>query len=132
MCKFNHKDTRKVNNKTVYNRIGSTIPKENDPVLKNNRMLSDNNINALQNMLKQQYPDVNGLQDPLLRQALQLKVINETPFVQMLYSEGFHWVAPSQQVHTCQKLTIETLGQDVKYDQSSKYVPMASFWCLYC
>ena len=53
MCKFNHKDTRKVNNKTVYNRIGSTIPKENDPVLKNNRMLSDNNINALQNMLKQ-------------------------------------------------------------------------------
>ena len=73
MCKFNHKDTRKVNNKTVYNRIGSTIPKENDPVLKNNRMLSDNNINALQNMLKQQYPDVNDLQDPLLKASTAIE-----------------------------------------------------------
>ena len=95
MFKFNHKDTRTLNDKTVYNRINSTIPKKNDAIHKSNRMLSDNNINALQNMLKQQYPDVNGLQDPFLRQALQLKVINETPFVQMLYSEGFHWVAPS-------------------------------------
>ena len=53
MFKFNHKDTRKLNDKTVFNRIDSTIPKKNDSIHKSNRMLSDNNINALQNMLKQ-------------------------------------------------------------------------------
>ena len=36
-------------------------------------MLSDNNINALQNMLKQQYPDVNDLQDPLLKASTAIE-----------------------------------------------------------
>ena len=51
-------------------------------------MLSDDIINALQNMLSREYPDVKGMQDPVLGQALQFKVINESPFVQVLYT-GF-------------------------------------------
>lgn len=73
----------KENNQTVYNRIDSSILKEDDAVLKNNRILSYDGINALQNILNQKSPDVNGLQGPLLRQTPLLKVINEPPFVQV-------------------------------------------------
>ena len=51
------------------------ISKESILSLKNNRMLSDDIINALQNMLNRVYPDVKGLQDPVLGQALQFKEI---------------------------------------------------------
>ena len=57
------------------------ISKESVLALKNNRMLSDDIINALQNMLSREYPDEKGLQDPALGQALQFKVINESSFV---------------------------------------------------
>ena len=72
------------NNKTVYNKIGSMISKESLVAIKNNRMLSDDIINALQNMLNREYPDVKGLKYHVLGQALQFKVINESPFVQVL------------------------------------------------
>ena len=39
------------------------ISKESVLGLKNNRMLSDDIINALHNMLNREYPDVKGLQD---------------------------------------------------------------------
>ena len=42
------------------------ISKESVVALKSNRMLSDDIINALQNMLNRQYPDVKGLQDSVL------------------------------------------------------------------
>ena len=57
----------KENNKIVYNRTDSTILKKNHAVLKNNRILSYDGINALQNILNQESPDVNGLQGPILR-----------------------------------------------------------------
>ena len=46
-------------------------------------LLSDDVINILQNMLNPEYTDVKSLQDPALRQALQLKLINESPSVQV-------------------------------------------------
>ena len=58
-------------------------------------MLSNDIINALQNMLSREYPDTKGMQDPVLGQVLQFKVINESPFVQVLHTGGFHWVAVS-------------------------------------
>ena len=82
----------KENNKIVCNRTDFTILKENDGVLNNNRILSYNGINALQIILNQESPDVNGLQGPILRQTPLLKVIDETPFVQVWHSQGFHWV----------------------------------------
>ena len=54
------------NNKIVYSKIDSMISKESVVALKSNRMLSDDIINALQNMLNREYPDVKGLQDPVL------------------------------------------------------------------
>ena len=54
------------NNKIVYSKIDSMISKESVVALKNNRMLSDDIINVLQNMLNREYPDVKGLQDPVL------------------------------------------------------------------
>ena len=53
------------NDKTVYNKIDSMISKESVLAIKNNRMLSDDIINALQNMLSREYPDVKGRQDPV-------------------------------------------------------------------
>ena len=41
-------------------------------------MLSDDIINTLQNMLNRGYPNVKDLQDPVLGQALQFKIINES------------------------------------------------------
>ena len=46
-------------------------------------------------MLSQEYPDVKGLLDPVLVQALQFKVSNESPFVQVLHTGSFHWIAIS-------------------------------------
>ena len=46
-----------------------------------NRMLNDNIIQKFQQMLKLQYPDANGLQDPVLGQALNFAVYQTTPFV---------------------------------------------------
>ena len=44
------------------------------------RMLNDNIIQTFQQMLKIQYPDGNGLQDPVLGQALSFAVYQTTPF----------------------------------------------------
>ena len=71
------------------------ISKESILALKNNRMLSDDIINALQNMLNREYPDVKDMQGPVLGEALQFKVINESPFVQVLHTGGFHWISIS-------------------------------------
>ena len=83
------------NNKTIYNNIDSTISKESAVALKNNRKFSDDIINTLQNMLNRDYRDVKGLQDHVLGQALQFKVINESPFVQVSHTGGLHWLAVS-------------------------------------
>ena len=83
------------NNNTFCNKIDSMISKESVVALKNNRMLSDDVINSLQNMLNREYPDVKGLQDPVLGQTLQFKKINQSPFVQILHTGGLHLVAIS-------------------------------------
>ena len=44
-------------------------------------MLTDNVINALQKILKTQFPDAFGLQDPLLGQLLNNQIYQNTPFV---------------------------------------------------
>ena len=40
-----------------------------------NRMLNDNIVNAVQKMLKNQFTEANGLQDPVLGQGLNFQVI---------------------------------------------------------
>ena len=43
-------------------------------------------------MLKIKYPDANGLQDPVLRQALNFAVDQTIPFVQVLHDGSLHWI----------------------------------------
>ena len=47
-------------------------------------------------MLKIQYPDANGLKDPVLGQVLIFAVYQTTPFVQVLHDGSLHWIDGSQ------------------------------------
>ena len=58
-------------------------------------MLNDNIIQTFQQLLKIQYPDANGLQHPVLCQALNFAVCQTTPFVQVLHNGSLHWIAIS-------------------------------------
>ena len=71
-------------------RVNLTIVDLSD--LSHNRMLNDNIIQTFQLMLKIQYPDANGLQDPVLGQALSFAVYQTTPFVQVLHDGSLHWL----------------------------------------
>ena len=63
--------------------------------LSHNRMLNDNIIQKLQQILKIKYPDANGLQDSVLGQALNFAVYQTIPFVQVLREGSLHWIAIS-------------------------------------
>ena len=71
-------------------RVNLTAGDLND--LSHNRMLNDNIIQTFQQMLKIQYPDANGLQDPVLGQALNFAVYQTIPFVQVLHDGSLHWI----------------------------------------
>ena len=62
--------------------------------LSHNRLLNEKIIQTFQQMLKIQYPNANGLQDPVLGQALILAVYQTIPLVQLLHG-GLHWIAIS-------------------------------------
>ena len=53
--------------------------------ISDSRMLSDNVVNAFQKMMEKQFPEANGLQDPILGQT----------FVQVLHDGKLHWIAIS-------------------------------------
>ena len=80
-------------------RVNLTVGDLSD--LSHNRMLYDNIIQTFQQMLKIQYPDANGLQDPVLGQALSFAVYQTTPFVQVLHDGSLHWIAIS--TYNCKK-----------------------------
>ena len=46
-------------------------------------MLNDNIVNAVQKMLKKQFTEANGLQDPVLGQGLNFQVYQSIPFIQV-------------------------------------------------
>ena len=66
--------------------------------LENGEMLNDTHIDAANQMFRKQFPDVRGLQSPLLGQSLSFAV-TEPPFVQVLHVDGLHWVTVTG-VHT--------------------------------
>ena len=71
-------------------RVNLTAGDLND--LSHNRMLNGNIIQTSQQILKIQYPDANGLQDPVLGQALNFAVYQTIPFVQVLHDGSLHWI----------------------------------------
>ena len=57
------------------------------------RMLSDNVIHVIQQMIAEQNNVKSGLQDPILGQTLRFAIYRTTPFVQVLHDDGCHWVS---------------------------------------
>ena len=49
--------------------------------ISDNRMLSGNVVNAFQKIMEKQFPEANGLQDPILGQTLSFKLQKNKPFV---------------------------------------------------
>ena len=60
-------------------------------------MLNDNIVNSVPKMLKKQFTEANGLQDPVLGQGLNFQIYQSIPFVQVLQNGRMHWVA----IRTC-------------------------------
>ena len=80
-------------------------------------MLTDNVINVLQKMLKKQFPDANGLQDPWLGQLLGYQIYQNTPFVQVIIHNGrYHWLALS--TYGCKQGDIFVLDSKFNYSLS--------------
>ena len=65
-------------------------------------------VNAVQKMLKKQFTEANGLQDPVLRQGLNFQVYRSIPFVQVLHDGRIHWVAISS--YGCDQGKIYLMG----------------------
>ena len=63
--------------------------------ISDSRMLSDNVVNVFQKMMEKQFPEANGLKDPILGQTLSFKVQKNKPFVQVLHDGKLHWIAIS-------------------------------------
>ncbi len=63
-------------------------------------MLNDTVIHVFQGMMKKQYPETAGLQDPLLGSNLGFSVCSNKPFVQILHDGRLHWIAIS--TYNCQ------------------------------
>ncbi len=64
--------------------------------------LNDKIVNAVPIMLERMYPSINGLQDTQKEKTLSFKICS--PFVQILHSEGNHWItvaciSPSYNIH---------------------------------
>ena len=58
-------------------------------------MLNDTIIHVFQSMIQKQYPDIEGLQDPILGSRLSFSVYKNKPFLQILHDGSLHWVAVS-------------------------------------
>ena len=63
-------------------------------LLINGEMLTDTHISAALNLLKLQYPDVGGLQEPILGQKFLFDLCPKE-FVQILHDGSLHWVTVS-------------------------------------
>ena len=59
------------------------------------RMLSDNVLNAFQKLREKQFPDSNGLQDPILGQILSFKVQKNKLFFPVPHDSKMHWITIS-------------------------------------
>ena len=92
--------------------------------ISDNRMLNDNIINAVQKMLKKQFSQANGLQDPVLGQTLNFNITRNLSFVQVLYDGRIHWIAVS--TFNCNRgeinLMDSLLKEEFQITRSNKYL----------
>ena len=85
--------------------IGTTHFYSEDEMILKSGWLNDKIIHASQQLLKQQYPDVLGWQDPILQKTAMFEVLRGKDFVQILNHGGNHWVTVS--TVGCRKNTIK-------------------------
>ncbi len=78
----------KAKKRRVYSEF-KLLPKEID-CLRDGKMLQDRHIDAACTLLRKQFPDVRGLQTPLLGQNLSFNP-TEPPFVQIFHVGHIHW-----------------------------------------
>ena len=65
-----------------------------DLVIIKDAMLTDKHIQMAQELLHQQFPEIEGLLCPTIATAKQFPVMR-SEFVQVLYTGGIHWVCVS-------------------------------------
>ena len=68
-------------------------------------MLCDQHIAAASNLLREQFPLIAGLQDPILGSRLQFDIVN-SQFVQILHNGELHWVVASD-IHSSKSASVE-------------------------
>ena len=67
--------------------------KEEEDVIDQREMLSDESINVAQNLLSSQFPEIKGLQDTVLGKLQEFDVINkDKSYIQILHAGSLHWV----------------------------------------
>ena len=75
--------------------IGTTHLYSEDEMILKSGWLNDKIIHVSQQLLKQQYPDILGWQDPILQKTATFEVLRGKDFVQILNHVGNHWVTVS-------------------------------------
>ena len=66
--------------------------KEEENVIDQGEMLSDESINIAQNLLSSQFPEIKGLQDTVLSKLQEFVVINkDKSYIQILHAGSLHW-----------------------------------------
>ena len=55
--------------------------------------LSDLHISAFQNLLKQKFPHLGGLQSPLYQEKTPLKLADQSTTLQVIHTRSSHWAA---------------------------------------
>ena len=96
--------------------LATNLSKEDLKAISNKQMLTDNIIDVLQKMLKKQFPDASGLQDPLLGQLLTYQIYQNTPFVQVIQNGRYSWLAFS--TYGCKQGEIFVLDSKFNYSLS--------------
>ncbi len=75
--------------------VGETVLKRDDETdLISGEWLNDRDINAAQQILQQQHPDISGFQSPILQFTRTFEV-QKKKFVQILHANSNHWITIS-------------------------------------
>ena len=68
------------------------LEKEDEAIITGNHMLTDKHITIAQNLLKKQFPHINGLMSTTLGPIGQFEVMQNKKFIQILHTGQTHWI----------------------------------------
>ena len=68
------------------------LEKDDEAIISGNHMLTDKHIKISQNLLKQQFPHINGLMSTTLGPIGQFEVMHNHEFVPILHTGQTHWI----------------------------------------